>query len=368
MAYGDALGFLYENTGEKPTSLRKFNYKYNDYLSIDKQEGQYSYITELMLIMIKCMIDDSKDLRLVVDYKGFYDELMLWKYYRHGSPEGILTRIQANNYYKSSFYWEDKNCSGINRVIPILLANNNYYLAEMEVYKNVIYFNRQAEIVFTGLLILRTGYLILQNPMINKDELLQELKNYLINLQLKELNRNMRKNFNNKYNIQFEKEKIQYLIELDRYKRSRNLSDVSNNKIILYAIENYFILHEGGKLNLNNLPYKYKKEIISIAYSYWGMCGKGYDMARNSLKDESFICEMGKFLYRLRKNKINRKVYPVQETEIDIFKLEPNQMIKHPILNAMRVIDKEETDHYIKVLVQTKSCIYTFIKQRNKTG
>lgn len=366
MAYGDALGFFNENAEKKSLTLKNFVYRYNDHLSMEKPAGQYSYITELMLITIKCLVDHGTELKVTVDYPRFYEELKLWRYYRHGSPSPVLARLEKKNYYKSTYYWEDRNCCGISRIIPILLANKNYRAAEIEVYKNIIYINRHPKVILTGLLLLRTGYILLENHFIDEDELIQQLKNYLIHTQLQQLNENMKGSLPNHYNLQFEKEKIQYLMDLDRYKKRKDAENKSKQDLILNSIEIYYNLSEKDTPMIEDLCCDYGKEEIAVAFCFWGMSGKEYDTTNASLKDEIFIYEMGKFLSKLRNFEGNRKAYVSQDKMIDLFQLKKNSMIKHPILNMLKIKEKEETKEYIKLLVQTKSCINTFVKDKTR--
>lgn len=366
MAYGDALGFSNENEKEKSLVLKKFMYQYQPNLTMEKQKGQYSFVTELVLIIIKCFVDNAAEMKVTVDYTRLYEELKLWEYYRHGHPPAILRRLQVKNYYKSSYYWEDKNHYGISRIIPILLANKNYRVAEIEAYKNIIYFNRHPRIILLGLLLLRTGYIILENQLIDKEELIQQLKSYLINLQLQELNDNMKSDLPKNYNILFEKEKIQYLMNLDRYKNKKEGGKEIESDYILSSIEIYYCLKEKGILALNNHLYHYGKEEIAIALGFWGMSGKEYELEKESLKDQTFIYDMGRFLYRLRNYEGNRKIYTHHDKRMDLFQLEKDNVIKHPILNVIKIKEKEDVSEFTKLLIQTKSCLYTFIKPKTR--
>ena len=58
MFYGDALGFLKENS--KHEKLCPFVYLYDKNLKLRMQKGQWSYITQLTLINCKCFVDNRK--------------------------------------------------------------------------------------------------------------------------------------------------------------------------------------------------------------------------------------------------------------------------------------------------------------------
>lgn len=366
MVYGDALGFMNENIDDKSLTLKKFLYQYNSMLSLEKPRGQYSYVTELMIIMIKCLKDDPTTSRVIIDYPRFYEEIKLWRYYRHGRVESILLKFEEKDYYEGNFYWQDRSCKGISRIFPIILANKNYSVAEIETYKNIIYFNRHPYVILTGLILLRTMFLLMQNEFVDRNELTYQLKNYLINLQLKELNKNMNKNLPHQYSIQFEKEKIQYLIDLDRYKENKGVVDQYKENLFFKSIDMFYNSYDKSIPIVETKMNGFNKEINAIAYALFGLSGKEYIIKKGSLKDEMFIYEISKYLYKLREYKIDRKLYNVNEKSVDIFKLQENSIVKHPVLNNIKILKKEETMNYIRMLVQTKSSIYTFIKNKTR--
>ncbi len=365
MAYGDALTFTKENIGGNSCKLQEFTLKYDEELSIKKPAGQYSYITELMLILIKCLIDDREQLRVKVDYTRFYDELRLWRYYRHGNPSAILARLKIKNYYNTSAYWGDKLYCGINRVIAIFLGNNNYQVAEREIYKNLIYFHRHPEVILNGLLIARAAYIILMSSAIDEEKLLQGLKDYLIDLKLAQINEGLRVNYGKQYRVEFEKKKIKLLMDIDRYKLDGDLKDQEDRKLILMIIHNYYRFVRGEGADKNYEGHKYYKEIMSTAYGFLGISGIPYNVNNDSFKDMEFIHQMGRYLHRLRKYELQRSQY-ARGDEVNIFNLRENSTIKHPILNNIKILERNDLEKFISLKVETKSVVYTFIKDKNK--
>ncbi|SET50525.1 hypothetical protein SAMN05660297_02620 [Natronincola peptidivorans] len=369
MAHGDALGFLMENTNSKEIALKDFTYCYNKDLVMEKQKGQYSYITELILIMIKCLIDDASEFKIGVDYQRFYEELKLWKYYRHGNVTTILERLNNKDYYTSESYWNNTSGSSISRIIPILIANKNYHVAEIEAYKNLLYLNRHPQVLLAGLILLRSGYLLLEKGFINKKEFIDELKDYLTQLQLKLLNENLRGRLPKNYNIQFEKERIQFLIDLDRFKNDKRKQNSlwNSREMLLSCIDFYFTLQSGNPKSLDGIPLLDKKEIMALSYGLWGINSKEAYERKNLVKDEKSIFNMGQYLYNLRNYQIQRKNNDKQRESKemqDIFKLKKDERLQHPILNTIRIIEKVETKDYIKVLVKTKIGTYTFLNYK----
>ncbi len=76
MAYGDALGFLKENS-DKNVRLQSFIYPYSRDLKLEMQKGQWSYITQLTLINCKCFVDKKEKNRVLIDYTRMAEEIKL---------------------------------------------------------------------------------------------------------------------------------------------------------------------------------------------------------------------------------------------------------------------------------------------------
>ncbi|AKL94562.1 hypothetical protein CACET_c10590 [Clostridium aceticum] len=366
MVYGDALGFYNENADGKTEAMKDFLYKYNENLTIEKPQGQYSYVTEVILIMIKSLVDCETELKVAVDYRRFYEELKLWQYYRHGNPSNFINKFKDNkSYYESKFYWQDQRGHGITRVLSVLLTNKNYAAAEAEAYKSIIYLNRHPQVILTGLLLIRTTYMFLEKGFMEREELVQELKNYLIHLQLNQLNENIKSKLPANYSIQFEKEKIAYILDLDRF-RDDNIEENPwySKAVFLKGLQNLYAIQAGDQISLEEFPQDDYKETIAISYGLWGM--NTLQEPEDALKDRSFIGDIGRYIYKLRNFEIKRRSYDNKEKPIDLFQQKEGSTIRHPILNILKIKEKQETPYYTKLLVETKSGIYTFIKEKTR--
>ncbi|HZK58022.1 MAG TPA: hypothetical protein VFD17_06910, partial [Clostridia bacterium] len=238
MAYGDALGFLKENNNVH-NCLQPFNYLYAKDLELEMQKGQWSYVTQLLIINCKCFVDSKEKNRVLIDYTRMAEEVKLWQYYRCGNPSNYMYKLDlGRDYYTGDFYWKDKRGEAFSRVIPIILVNKNFIVAQEEAYKNIIYMNRHPQVILTGLLLIRTIYLLTENAMFKREELIDKLKDYLVNLQLSKLEREPEKRFRPNYKTEFEQEKVNYLIELDRIKTANSYSAVTpySKDIFLLAL------------------------------------------------------------------------------------------------------------------------------------
>ena len=81
MAYGDAVGFLRENINDMDTNLQPFDYSYNKDVYLRAEKGQWSYITQLMLINCKCLVDNKDKRKVLIDYKRMVEEINTMHFY-----------------------------------------------------------------------------------------------------------------------------------------------------------------------------------------------------------------------------------------------------------------------------------------------
>lgn len=365
--YADALGFVRESLSTEVNEFIPFQFQREENLIINLEAGQWSDLTEYFLILLKCLIDQRDESKVIVDYKRLKEELKLWKDYRHGSDEQLLKKIeQGKNYYQLPQYWEDKRGYGISRVMMLFLGNKNYATAQEEAFKQIIYLNRHPEVVITGLLIIRTMYLLLDNSRITLEELINELKLYLIELVGSELEANVEQVLPTKYPIHFEKEKINYLMALDRLINSKEdqFPSSSSSGTFLAALLNLFRLKEGLPVNERLLPKEDAKESLVLTYGFWGISETNHTLKLEGLKDWTFINNMGDYIGKIRNYEINRKGFISGGPEIDIYELKVGNVFKHPVLNVTKVVSKKENHQWMQVVLETKATSYVFYKKK----
>ncbi|MDI9476299.1 MAG: ADP-ribosylglycohydrolase family protein [Natronincolaceae bacterium] len=363
MAYGDALGFLKENSNGHDC-LQSFSYLYDQDLEFEMQKGQWSYITQLALINCKCFIDNKKENRVLIDYMRMAEEIKLWQYYRCGTPVNYINKLDSGrDYYTSDFYWEDKRGEAFTRIIPIVLVNKNFIAAQEEVYKNIIYINRHPQVILTGLLLLRTIYLLMNNTAIEKEELVNGLKDYLINLQLSKLEQDLKGQMSLNYKIQFEQEKINYLIALDRIKvADLYIADLSCSKdIFLLALINFFKLYKGE--TIIKPPQQEQKEVYTIMYALLALVEQTDKVKTDEIKDSIFIKSMNEYLFKLREYEIGREFFKNENRGINLFTLQKGTTLKHPILNNIMIKDRLQSENCIELTVMSKTGEYKFLKR-----
>lgn len=363
MAYGDALGFLKENNNVH-NCLQPFNYLYAKDLELEMQKGQWSYVTQLLIINCKCFVDSKEKNRVLIDYTRMAEEVKLWQYYRCGNPSNYMYKLDlGRDYYTGDFYWKDKRGEAFSRVIPIILVNKNFIVAQEEAYKNIIYMNRHPQVILTGLLLIRTIYLLTENAMFKREELIDKLKDYLVNLQLSKLEREPEKRFRPNYKTEFEQEKVNYLIELDRIKTANSYSAVTpySKDIFLLALVNFFKLYNGKNIIE---PWQYdQKEVYAIIYALLASVKSANKVKIDEIKDFTFVRSMNEYLFKLREYKIGREFFKNGNKKVDLFVLQKETTMKHPILNNIIIKDKMQSGNHIELIVGSKTGDHRFLRK-----
>ncbi|KAB3534377.1 ADP-ribosylglycohydrolase family protein [Alkaliphilus pronyensis] len=366
MAYGDALGLLYENT-EIKNGFKDFTLKWDEDIDLEQEAGQYSDITELLIILTKSLIDDIENSRVIIDKARLIEELKLFKYYRHGNPVNLLDYISNPKIYsKSPAYHNDRRGYGISRVSVLLFANKNLSVAVDEIFKHIITVNRHPVVILTGLLIARCFYILLGNREIDKFKLAQQLKEYLINLKREDLDDEIA---SNSYSIKYEKEKIEFIMELDRMKDMEDISPKNKHwdskNMFIAAIINFFRLKDSKSISFQFMPKDDVKESLSLSYGFLGIVNTDTIEAYRGFKNNGFIESMGEYINKLRHYEIKRNQYLNININIDLFNQKQGSVIKHPIFNLCKIVGIKENDKLKQVHLNTKSGDYVLTKTKS---
>lgn len=294
--------------------------------------SEYSYQSQIALLTIKSLIPSMEDLGVRIDQERFREELALWTHYRVKDSLSLLNIEDGD----SNIYWNEKDDSIFSRIIPILLGNQDYNIAEEEIIKNILFTSGNLQNLFEAISI---SYLI--NLVINKEEnVLEKLKEKIIGFgQLEFIDRyekNYIVSFNdypNNYQVDFEKEKIHLIsllngIPINRYDYLSDCIDVIDKKEA-----NTFI----GKI-LYNFLYKEVE----------------YDLP-------NFYKNMANYIIKLRKSRIDPSQLQVKEYILpDVFSFNEGEAFFHSLLKESKVIKKEVKNNILTSSIQTKTGIYLF--------
>lgn len=294
----------------------------------------FTFISQLTVITIKSLLPDNDLIGNRIDYKRYYEELRLWQFYKMGEYSPILNAINKVD-LDTYFSVKDEIC--FNRIIPVIISNNDFKLIQEEIIKNILYITGNIESLLESLVIGKLIFLL----MSKEEDVIDKLKNYLINFsQVDYL-----ENFGEKY-----------LFPISQYPR------------------NFMIIFEREKLKLLNIlhgvtnnSYTTIQEIINIlsGENYKTLLGKIiYESLDNKLVNYNlpeFYINLNEYLFRLKKSRIDPSTLEISEYVLpDIFSFKENEIFYHSLLKKAIVIKKEVRDNILTSLVQTKSGMYLF--------
>lgn len=299
-----------------------------------KINKEYSYQSQIALLTIKSLIPSLEDLGVRMDYKRFKEEMILWSHYRVKGNVSLLNIGDSD----VGIYWNEKDDSIFSRIIPILLGNQDYTIAEEEIIKNILFTSGNLQLLFEGVSI---AYLI--NLILKKeDNILEKLKEKIIGFgQLDFLEKYRHcyimdlSNYPNNYQVDFEKEKI-HLITL--------LNEINTNKYI-YLLDCINVLEEKqGNTFVGKILYNF----------IYGQ--EEYDIPR-------FYKNMADYILKLRKSRIDPTYLQIKEYILpDVFNFKEGEIFFHSLLKESKVIKKEVENNILTSSIQTKTGIYLFKK------
>lgn len=315
-------------------------------------DGQWSYITEVMIVTIKSLIPSKEVVGTIIDYERFNKELNLWYYYRHGHNKSILNSIMKKS---SEVYWNELDDTTYIRVFSIVAANTNWEVIRNEVIKNLVYTTGNISNILECLALAKLLYLILDGVS-EYDEVLEGVKKAVIHFSQTEFLEKFKDNFIFKfetypynYTIDFERKRINLISMLNGFSSGKGFE-------VLYGCLNI--------LNNNEFDKENNEKNYFIA-GFKGLSEKEEECS--NFKDRNFIVSLGGYLYKLRKSRISPESLEVKGYNMpDIFSFKQGDTFKHTLLNVGKVLSIEEKSKYIISYIKTKTGIYRFFKLKNK--
>lgn len=296
---------------------------------------EYTYISQIGVLTIKSLIPSMDDLGVRINYKRFSEELNLWLGYRTRENPSLLN-MQVGD---SNIYWNERDDSIFSRVVPILLANQEYAVAEEETIKNILFTTGNLREMFESLSITYLLYL----AMGKEKDIIDKLKEKIIGFSQIEFLDKHGKNYKislndypGNYKVDFEKEKI-HLISL--------LNGINNGKYNCLSDCMEVIGNRQGNTFIGKVLYDfvYGSEIY-------------YNLPK-------FYLNLGTYLINLRKSRIDPIDLEIKEYILpDIFSFNEGDVFFHSLLRDSKVIKKEVRNNIPTSLIQTKTGMYLFKK------
>ncbi|MBZ2175951.1 hypothetical protein K8M07_11950 [Schnuerera sp. xch1] len=297
-----------------------------------------THITDMIVLTIKSLIPSENYVSTNIDYTRYNEEIKLWKHYRHGENESLMNIFEDFNPH---VYWNYKDDSVYQRIMPIILVNNDFSTVKEEVIKNVLFTTGNIETLIEALLL--SG--ILHYQTLDANAMIDRLKEEVINLS--------QSDFLNKY-------KKYYRTPIETYRGNFSI-DLERSKIQTLNILNlqhsnkFKTLQDCIKTLLDN------KEPETII----GKCINAHkkDMNNEQYDFRKYYYQLANYVYKLRKGRIDPKTLKIEKYNLpDIFQLKEGQAFYHSLLNRSKIIRRQETDNNIIVHINTKSGKYTFKK------
>lgn len=311
---------------------------------LEHDKNQWTYIVELMIITIKSLIPDEIHHGSVIDYKRFTEELKLWYHYRHGDNISLLGSL----YNEERTYWDYEDDSIFSRITPIVFANEDWGVIKREVSKNILYSSGNIYSIFEGLALSKLLFLFINNPSINYDELINQIKEEMICFSQKDFIMEHSKDFK---------------FSLDTYR---------GNFVIDFERKRIEILNTLNGVNLSSKYNTLKKSLNIIreeevntpsAFFLGGLKGlkSVYDYA--PIKDEEFIKNLCSFLVKLRKGRLTAESLKIDKYILpNVFQYKEGDVFFHTLLKKCQVVKIINEPDKITSFIRTKTGIYRFRK------
>lgn len=312
-------------------------------------KDQWTYMVEIMIITIKCLIPRDASHGSVIDYDRFNEELNLWYYYRHGDNQSLLASILK----KEAHYWEYCDDSIYSRIPPIVFANEDWKLVKNQVLKNILYTTGRISSLIEGLVLAKLLSVLVSTPNIKVDDLINEMKEEIMCFSQKEFIENFTEYFKHplnkykgNYTIDFERKRIEVLNVLNR------IYDKTEYKILKAALS--FLCES-------------KSEGYDSNFFISGLIGLRSNISDStSIKDEEFIRNLCGFLVKLRKGRITGESLYIDKYVLpDIFQYKEGDVFFHSLLKKSQVIRRINDGNSIICFIRTRSGIYRFVKHLN---
>ncbi|MGL4911959.1 MAG: hypothetical protein ACRC3Y_05930 [Romboutsia sp.] len=278
---------------------------------------------DLMIINTKCLVDNNTQRYVYVDNNRLKDELIYYKYYGE--------RPEYNNL--------------LNILLPIMLSNTNILKSEEEsvdlIQKYVRYLKKEEylfEYILSTVVYNNIIHKIIEDKNIKYEELLQDTKQRIIGFSI---------DLDKLSTIKFQMARIKAIQQIDKY-IDLKVEDYNENKIVCSMLDIlYDIYIENREVNNDG--------ILSIKKSILSILGEEENLDIDNI---DFVLSMSQYITKLRKYKINKKIYDKNADPRSLIKLEVGETASDPILNQITIVSKNFSNNILNVNIKSKSGIY----------
>lgn len=280
-------------------------------------------LKDLIIINTKCLVDDNTQRYVFIDNNRLKDELIYYKFYSEKPEYNNIMSI----------------------LLPVILSNTNIEKSEDEVVsliqKYVKYFKKDqylSEYLLGGVLYNSIIHKLLENKDVEYEELLQNLKERIIGFSI---------DLDKISTIKFQMARINTIQQIDKYIDNK-IEEYDDNKIITSILNVLYDIYIENREVENPGIVSMKKSILSIL-------GEEENLHIDNI---DFILSMSQYITKLRKYKINKKIYNQKVDPRNIIGLNEGDTTIDPILNQITVISKTFSNNILKITVKSKSGDY----------
>ncbi|MTI49496.1 MAG: hypothetical protein FH761_16815 [Firmicutes bacterium] len=321
-------------------------------------DGQWSYLTELVIITIKSLIPSNEIIGTVIDYKRFEEELKLWHSYRHGYNKALLNALTRKS---SNIYWNETDNSSYCRIFPLVASNSNWETTKDQILKNLVCVTGNINTILECLVLSKLLQEILDG-ITDYECILEDIKEEIIHFS--------QKDFIDKYSTDFlfilDTYEGNYAIDFERKRIS--LINILNG---LYLGNDFQTLKQSLEILNHNLSLgeddlrKEDSELESTNHYFLAGLRGALDTNHfvGNYKDKSFITNLGSYLYKLRKSRISPESLIVEDYFMpDVFSFNEGDTFNHTLLNTCKVVKKENYRSFLISYIKTKAGTYRFFR------
>ncbi len=280
-------------------------------------------LRDLIIINTKCLVDDNTQRFVYMDNNRLKDELIYYKYYGE-TPS-----------YKNI----------LNILLPIILSNTNIQKSEEVVIdliqKYVKYFKREEylfEYILSAVVYNNVIHKIIEDKNIKYQELLQNIKQRIIGFSI---------SLDKMKTIKFQMARIKAIQEIDKY-IDLKIEDYNDDKIVCSILNILYDIYIENREAENDGVLSMKKAILSIL---------GNEENPN-IDNIDFVLSMSQYIIKLRKYKINKKIYDKNADPRNLISLEAGDTALDPILNQITIVSKNFSNNILHINIKSKSGIY----------
>lgn len=280
-------------------------------------------LKNLIIINTKCLIDDNTQRYVYIDNNRLKDELIYYRYYGE-TPA-----------YKNI----------LNLLLPAILSNTNIQKSEDVVLdliqKYVRYLKREAylfEYILGAVIYNIIIHKIIEDKNIKYEDLLKDIKQRIIgfSIELDKVN-----------TIKFQMERIKIIQSIDKYIDFK-IEDYDDEKIVESMLNILYDIYIEDREVDNDGVLSIKKSILSILGSEENL----------KIDNIDFVLSMSQYIIKLRKYKINKKLYDKNADPRNLINLEAGDTTLDNILNQITIVSKHFSNNILHINVKSKSGIY----------